>query len=106
MDEPQLRRMEEISIPFAEFLREFFVAAFAINIVAGDRMANRTQMNPDLVGTSGFDRHFEQRKTAELFHHPILGMRPTSFARSHFGPRCRMTADRQFDCPAVASRFA
>jgi hypothetical protein len=59
MGEPQMSRVQKISAERSIFLNEILVVPFAINIIADNRMSKSTQMNPDLMRSTGMDFHFK-----------------------------------------------
>jgi len=78
------------------FLREFFVVALGVHIIADDWMADRAQVNANLMRTAGLDADFQERKTAEMFQNSIFREcgAAARFSRSHFGTPCRMPSYR------------
>src|SRR5437016_5946135 len=107
MGKSQIRGMQEISIERAVFLHEFPAAAFAVNIIADDRMPDGTEMHSNLMCAPGFDLHLKKRKTTEMFRYSIFRVRRSSlrFARSHFRARRWMAPHGQLDSPRVALKF-
>ena len=74
MGEAKSCRVQKISMGIPEFLRELFRACLAVDIVAHDRMTDRSQVYSNLVGSARFDLYLHHCEFTELFHHPILGV--------------------------------
>jgi hypothetical protein len=82
----------------------------SINGVADDRQPNRSQMNPDLMGPSGFGENVE-RRSLTLWKTPRntpdrLGLTGSRPSHRHAFAILRMTPDRAIDAPLVSTGCA
>src|SRR2546427_13161023 len=94
MDEGERRGVEGVPVERNRQPR----AGLAVHLVADDRMAERRQMDADLVGTPCLETNLEQRKVLKPLEHPITGDGPfaaASRANGHLHPVPRMASDRR-----------
>lgn len=92
--------------------------AGAVNRVPEEWMSEVCDMNPNLVGSAGFQAAFDQThrgfsrrrsfriRLAFVFlqHLPVRDRLPTSLTHRHFFPRMRVPVDRRVDGPARTIR--
>src|SRR5437879_4982682 len=93
MDERERGRVQGISVERRGRAR----VEFTVHRVADDRMAQRCQMNTDLVGASGLEANLEQREVGEPLEHSIAGDRSLAAAgraNRHLHPVPRVAPDR------------
>jgi hypothetical protein len=92
MSESKVRRVKKIPTWISVLLHERLLLAFAINVVADDRMTDRAQVNAYLMRSSGFDPHVEQSEPAKAFDDLVFRMRGSStpITRGHAGSDRRM----------------
>src|SRR5207244_13627264 len=89
--------------------RERLAPPAAVDVVAGDGMTERGEMNPDLVSASRLESHLEERKAAEALEHPVPWHRAPALARGTPRPPhavARVTADRPVDHALVRAHAA
>src|SRR5215475_8042274 len=108
MGENQVRSMKKIAIQLTKLLAELFVAAFAVDIISDNRVANCGEMYPDLMCAACRDPNLQKTKSAEAFDYPIFGVRrPSSrLAGRHLRPQSRMASYGQGDRSAALGRSA
>ena len=74
--------------------------AGAVDRVARDRVADRVEMDPDLVGPAGDQVELEQRPAREPLADAVAGRgRAVRRGRPPSGPMLRVAADRRLDPP-------
>ncbi len=95
-----------------------FRAALAVHRVADERMVDRAQVDPDLVGSTGFEIALQQRqlgRAVETIEHLVLGTRRASVWRRSpsAADRCRerpigasITPCGAAGCPHTNARYA
>src|SRR5262245_37824435 len=108
MSKTESRSVQEIAIQRTKLLSEFFIAAFAVDIVSYDRVADCSKMHPYLMRAAGPDPDFEKRTTTEFckpFVLRVCGPTPR-FPGSHFRADGRMSSYRQFDSSSIANEPA
>jgi hypothetical protein len=59
MCESQLCGMEKISAGLTVLLYELGVSTFTVHVVPNDRVSDRSEVNPDLVRSTGLDLDFQ-----------------------------------------------
>src|SRR5437899_208872 len=80
----------------------------SVGWISHDRVSEVRQVNPDLVGASGFEPHLEQAGHAEALAHPPVRPRGTSAAGDDRDALAlpRVAAERGVDRPRFGARVA
>src|SRR6185312_10784182 len=72
--------------------------ARAVDRIAGDRMTDRVEMDPDLVRPAGDQVELEERPGAEPLANAVTRDRGAAIGdHRHAGPMPRVATDRRFD---------
>src|SRR5438445_5939484 len=93
MHEGERRRVQRVTVE----RNRWAWAEPTVHLVADDRVGQRRQMYPDLVGAPGLQANLEQGEVGEALEHPIAGDRPLAAAHRadrHPHPVARMASDR------------